>query len=548
MSGQLTGPRQQTGAERSGAFRFALLAAIALVCVYLFSLTLQDLVLRWNEEEYSHGFLIPVVTMWLLWARRDALRASFGPPSWSGPIIVLIAMIMHVLGELSGIYILSQFAIVITLLGVMAGIGGLSLLKVSLVPIAFLAFAIPPPSSIESALTLNLQLISSELGTSFIRLFSIPVYLDGNIIDLGVQKLQVAEACSGLRYVFPLLGLGFLAAYLFHAQPWKRTIVFLSTIPISIAMNSFRIGLVGVTVAYWGPQMADEVLHAFEGWVVFLACLGLLAGEIYLFAYFSGKSFGEVFYLPSVRGPSVGGPTVRDEGRTAGQIPLIASLSVLCISGLAVHFILARPEAAPTRPRFASFPTQIGQWQGHTSPLDPPTEDVVRVLDDYILSDYARVDGKEVNLYVAYYASQHQFRRSHSPLQCLPGSGWTIVGLTKELYPVASDLPSEINRMVVERDSGRELVYYWYDERGRILADEYWPRWYLLTDAITKNRTDGSLVRMATPILFGETEQQADDRLRSFMRVVLPSLAMYLPSDRQVSVNSALDPRNDVRP
>ena len=188
---------------------------------------------------------------------------------------------MHLVGELSAIWILSQVGFVITLMGIVLAVGGYSLLRVAFIPLAYLLFAIPLPYFIDAALTLKLQLISSELGVLVIRLFQIPVYLDGNLIDMGTYKLQVVEACSGLRYLYPLLSLSFLAAYLFHGKLWQRALIFLSGIPIAIGMNGFRIGLVGVLVDRWGTQMAEGVLHFFEGWVIFLACSALLAGEMY---------------------------------------------------------------------------------------------------------------------------------------------------------------------------------------------------------------------------------------------------------------------------
>ena len=183
---------------------------------------------------------------------------------------------MHVIGKLSALFMLSQLGFIVALLGIALGLGGYSLLKVTFIPIIFLIFAIPLPYVIDAALSFQLQLISSQLGVFFIRLFQIPVYLEGNVIDLGVYKLQVVEACSGLRYLYPLMSLGFLAAYLFQAPLWQRALVFLSTIPITIVMNSLRIGLVGVLVNHWGPQDADGFLHMFEGWIIFIACAGYL--------------------------------------------------------------------------------------------------------------------------------------------------------------------------------------------------------------------------------------------------------------------------------
>jgi exosortase D (VPLPA-CTERM-specific) len=264
------------GSPQTSAVRAGLIALVGtLIALVGFSGALLGLVNRWiGQEEYSHGFLIPVVAAWLLWTRRDALRASIGRSVWAGPVIMLLAAAMHIIGELSVTPNLSQVGFVLALVGLVLAIGGYSLLQPALMPILFLLFAIPVPHFIDSMMSLQLQLISSELGTFFIRMFQIPVYLDGNIIDLGYYKVQVVDACSGLRYIYPLLSLSFLAAYMFCAPLYQRVIVFFSSIPITIVMNSIRIGLVGVTVDYWGTQAADGLLHFFEGWIIFLACAG----------------------------------------------------------------------------------------------------------------------------------------------------------------------------------------------------------------------------------------------------------------------------------
>src|ERR1700690_4087310 len=383
----------------------ALLAILAFVaCVAAFGSALLELVHRWNsQEEYSHGFLIPVVTAWLLWSRRDALRESVGQPGFAGPLVILLALSMHIVGELSAIWILSQVGFVVALIGIVLAIGGYSLLRVTFIPIVFLLFAIPLPYFIDAVLTLKLQLISSELGVFFIRLFQIPVYLDGNIIDMGVYKLQVIEACSGLRYLYPLLSLGFLAAYLFQGRLWQRALVFLSSIPIAVGMNGFRIGLVGFLVDRWGTAMAEGALHFFEGWVIFVACSALLAAEIYLLARLSGQRFFDVFHLPNIKPAAAIVPSAKSLRRS----PLVTCLSLLCIGGALVFAVSGRSELIPQRDRFVAFPTRLADWQGHMSSLDPTTEQFLGV-DDYILADYSRPGGKPVNFYVAYYASQRK--------------------------------------------------------------------------------------------------------------------------------------------
>src|ERR1039458_4166397 len=369
----------------------ALVSISVLVCLVGFSGSLLELVHRWiAQEEYSHGFLIPIIAAWLLWRRRDALFASIGRPSWNGPALILLAAVMHILGKLSALFILSQAGFIVALIGVVLATGGYSLLKVTFIPIIFLVFAIPLPYVVDAALSFRLQLISSELGTFFIRMFQIPVYLEGNVIDLGNYKLQVVEACSGLRYLYPLMSLGFLAAYLFHAPLWQRALVLLSTIPITIVMNSFRIGLVGVLVNYWGPQDADGFLHMFEGWIIFLACSGLLVAEMYLLVRLgSGKSFFEVFYPPHVIASLPQGQEVKSIAR----VPLVAFVLLLCATGLTVYFVSTRHEVYPERKLFATFPTTLGEWRGHPSSLDTQTEQYLH-LTDYVLSDYAKQDGR----------------------------------------------------------------------------------------------------------------------------------------------------------
>ena len=515
---------QSTEFPRTSAIRTLILGLVAaLLAAATFRGALFELVRRWTtQEEYSHGFLIPLVTAWLLWTRRDALLANVGRPAWTGAILILLAMVMHVIGALSAIFLLSQLAFIIALLGIILAVGGLPLLRVAFVPIIFLIFAIPLPYFIDANLSLQLQLISSQLGVFFIRLFQIPVYLDGNIIDLGTYKLQVVEACSGLRYLFPLLSLSFLAAYLFRAPIWQRALVLLSSIPITIAMNGFRIGMVGVTVDRWGPRVAEGALHFFEGWIIFIASALLLTSEVYLLARLSGRSFFDAFRVPTDKVRL----SPEEKSEPTGRLPLYACVLMVCLTVLTGLLISHRSEIIPERDRFVTFPATIGEWQGRASLLDPQVERGL-ALQDYILSDYSKSDGKAVNLYVAYYASQRTGESPHSPLVCIPGDGWSITKLERTNY----DAEQPLNRAIIERNGSKQLVYYWYEERGRRIASEYWSKWYLLSDAITKNRSDGALVRLITTVLPSELERDADNRLQLFMHDLLPRLGDYLPSD-----------------
>ena len=177
-----------------------------------------------------------------------------------------------------------------------------------------------------------------------------------------------------------------------------------------------------------------------------------------------------------------------------------------------------------------SYPTTLDDWRGRPSTLDRRTENYLAVTD-YILSDYAKSDGRWVNLYVAYYASQRTGASPHSPAVCIPGGGWQITNLERTEYRSPdSGISFPLNRAVIARGSDKQLVYYWFEERGMKIANEYWSKLYLLRDALLENRTDGALVRLTTPIYSGETEADADKRLQDFTRIAVPNLDPYLPS------------------
>jgi EpsI family protein len=179
----------------------------------------------------------------------------------------------------------------------------------------------------------------------------------------------------------------------------------------------------------------------------------------------------------------------------------------------------------------------LGEWHGKPSALDASTEQFLG-LTDYILSDYAKADGRAVNLYVAYYASQRNGLSPHSPSVCIPGNGWQITNLERTSFASSDAKVSlPLNRVVIARGENKQIVYYWFDERGMKIANEYVSKLYLLRDAMFENRTDGALVRLTTPVYPGEKEIDADMRLQAFMKIVVPSLAGYLPSEAASKTN-----------
>ncbi|HKE43993.1 MAG TPA: VPLPA-CTERM-specific exosortase XrtD [Steroidobacteraceae bacterium] len=481
-----------------------------------------------GRPEYSHGVLIPIVALFLVRQRAGELSQLQFKGSWWGVVLVLIGAVFDVIGGLATTYTLQQYGFLLTLYGLVLSLTGPEVFRKLAAPLLVLLLMIPLPDFLLNNFSARLQLISSQLGVWFIRLFDISVLVEGNVIDLGTYKLQVAEACDGLRYLFPLMTLGFIMACLFKAALWKRALLFLSSIPITIVMNSLRIGLIGVSVEYWGVEMAEGFLHQFEGWVVFMASAAVMLLEIVLLARVGKdkRPWREVFGLDA----PVRVPKVAEERERAVPPSFFAACLVIVIFAAAIWMVPERSEARPVRESLSEFPLRVGDWSGRRSAIAPVFLSTLK-LDDYLMADYVRAASPPVNLYVAWYDSQRSGQSAHSPRSCIPGGGWRITELTQTEVPgvSAATQPLRVNRVLIEFGTQRQLVYYWFQQRGRIVTNEYAVKWYVFRDALLRNRSDGALVRLSTPLPAGAAAATADALLRDFAQTVVSQLDPYIP-------------------
>jgi exosortase D (VPLPA-CTERM-specific) len=262
------------------------LAAVILVALAIFYLEGARYLFReWSTPEYSHGMLIPLISLGIAWLKRTEVAAVANGGSWAGPILLALSLILATAGQLATIYLIVHIALVLTVIALSLSFLGVRATKALWFPLLFLFFMIPLPDFLQVQLSAKMQLLSSAFGTWLIRLFGITVFLDGNVIDLGDFKMQVVEACNGLRYMFPLMSFGMLVAYLYNAPFWQRAALFLSTIPITILMNAGRIGLIGLLYEFYGIDTASGMLHDFQGWAIFIVSLLLLLIEVRLLTF-----------------------------------------------------------------------------------------------------------------------------------------------------------------------------------------------------------------------------------------------------------------------
>lgn len=250
----------------------------SLAAVWLFAGVATGLVSDWaHDDNYSHGFLIVPMAAYFAWERRHRL-AGTTRPSWLGLGAVVCSLAMLVAGILGAELFLTRLAMVGVLAGSVLFLWGWRHLRVLAFPLTFLLLMIPIPAIIFNQLAFPLQLFASQFGTAVMEAFSVPVLREGNVIVLANTKLEVAEACSGIRSLISLLTLGIVYGYFADSRGWVRVAIATSSIPIAIVANGLRVAGTGLLAHYYGPEVADGFFHTFSGWLVFgVAFVMLLA-------------------------------------------------------------------------------------------------------------------------------------------------------------------------------------------------------------------------------------------------------------------------------
>jgi EpsI family protein len=202
----------------------------------------------------------------------------------------------------------------------------------------------------------------------------------------------------------------------------------------------------------------------------------------------------------------------------------VVAICMAVIAGYSRSAVIA--DAPPRAAELGALPLTFDGWRGiDRGPLDPQTEQILQA-ESYIVRSYVR-GAASVGLFVAYYATQRAGHTMHSPLNCLPGAGWDPVERQREPMSIAPGLALDVNRVVVQQGASRQLVYYWYQSRGRSVASEYRARLLLIRDSVTLHRSDGALVRVTSPIAGSEGASAGE--AASFVRALYPSLTRQLP-------------------
>jgi exosortase len=253
-----------------------LLAAMAL----LYAPVVKLLVWQWyNDPDYSHGFIVPFLSAYLIWARRDKLRQIARRPSAWGMVVVLGSVGLLFIGSLGAELSLTRLSLLGTGCGLIVYFVGWAILRAMAFPMAFLLFAIPIPVVVYNEIVFPLQFIASRFATRALEMLNLfPIMREDNVLVLPQMSLQVVEACSGIRSLMSLLALAAGYGYVVERSVWVRWFMVFAMVPLAIISNGTRVMITAIMANYAGRKAAEGFMHEFSGWVIFVVATILFLG------------------------------------------------------------------------------------------------------------------------------------------------------------------------------------------------------------------------------------------------------------------------------
>lgn len=493
---------------------------------WLFASEMDNLIRRWSTDDYSYCWLVVPIALFLAWERwREPTPFCRPSPLW-GYAALGLTLALYFFGRAGAMDTL-VFAGMWTavLAGVLLSCGRRWAWAFKF-PLLVLAFAVPPPMMLNRLLTFELRLISSRAAVKIMHWLDVPVFREGNVIDMGFLELHVVDACSGLRYLLPTLLIALLAGHFLSRGLWRKIVVLALSAPVAVLANSLRIAATGVLAREVSVETAEAFFHDVSGILVYVLGLGVLLGAAVLLNRI-GPGGKQPPASPETR---ITGPALPAEEVTS-RYPVHLLLAALVLAGAVFAGTPALQEQpVPQRTDFAAFPMAVGPYQGSSWRFN---EDVETSLgaDDYLTAAYRNeATGRTIYAFISWYGRQAPLRSAHNPVSCLLGGGGWSLAESGEL-PAAPEQGRAfpVGRLVLEKPGERLLVNFWFEQGGRVVVDEVYNKLLLAWRSMRLGRSDGALVRLETPLAPGESVREGQQDLNRFIGRLQPLLPEYLP-------------------
>ena len=513
------------------------LATIALTLCY--AQVIGTMVHTWTTTMYSYGFVVLLISAYIVWTGLPKLRAlPPAPDCLFGVPVTLAGMTLLAVGRVAALTSVQEASLVVSLAGFVLLFFGRKVLAHLWFPLAYLSLAISIWGPAISRLQAPSQLVSARIAARLLQTVGIPVFQQGSEIVLPNLTMEVMRECSGVNQLLAIVALTLPAAYLLLDRYLLRIILVGFAVVVAYVSNGVRIALVGV-LAYRGLSDGDLRVHLFEGLVV--------SGVGYLLIYACLSLLSRVARTNEPRearatsaGPSR--PATVSDGRRAHV--QVATVLVVLLTG--TFQLLFRPVDVRLSNDLRNMPSRIGEWTIDLSPelMSAPfpaiDDDLVQAhpeavrgaagerrftaVDDELVRAYRNAAGDRIRLYIGY----HRFQSEGKEL-----AGDTSRALSAVASTVKVQLGSEtieLGQVVRATPECRRGVLYWYDVNGRVVDSMYLAKGYMVWDALTRRRTNGAVVMIAWDCHDGRDPVTSQEKAIAFARAILPLLPHYIPS------------------
>lgn len=496
------------------------LGLLGVAFVFLYLVTFDWLLDQWlNDKVYSHGFIVPLISLYIVWINRERLAMLKPQPAylWGG-LLLLMSVPLLLVGRVGAVVQAEALSFFLALPGVILFVWGWAHLKALALPLLYLQFMVPWMDLFIERLQWTFQIISAEIGTFLLKVMGYPVFHDSIYIQLPGITLMVARECSGINFLISVIAIALPLVFLTQ-NTWRRAVVvLLSGVAITVLANSVRVALAGIMGSHYGPEMLHGPGHIFRGW--FVAQVGwigvfLVNWAVLKFRSDSGYRLHEKWKLDKRTkvGLSPRGGSLR---------PIIIVLVFLCGVGIYLHGF-ALPQPIPLKRSLATFPYRVGDWKGRESDW-LRSEEFFPNADAELARTYRDPSGREAYLYVGYFESQSLDKRMIS---------FHDNELYKKTKAVPTNLdppvPGTVNRSFLIIDRTRYEIVFWYSFPSGDLNGRSDTKLKTIFDALIHRRNNGAVIVLAKPLYDRSEEASVSGQLKDFLRVVAPVLREYLP-------------------
>ncbi len=455
------------------------------------------LVDTWGYQDFSHGIIVPIVSLYIVWVERKRLKELKVSPSYFGGIAVLATgTLILMLGRTAGVVLVEESSILVIIPGLVLLLLGIRFLKALALPLAYLVLMVPVLNPLIDRIHWPFQLITARFASAVLPYLGVPVYQNIQFLELPNISLEVAEACSGANFMVSVIAIAIPLAYFTQREWWRKALLMVMAFFIGLLTNGLRVTLIGVWTYYNLGDALHGPYHLLQGYFV------SIFGFIFLFAsahlvkslpprHIEKTSYGET-------AESLTRFTRADQKRFTSA--WAAALVILAALGIGYAFY--SPSPVPLRKPLSEFPMTAGQWEGSASDYGPND---LRVPDatDELNAVYRNSSGNSVRLYIGYLDSQTHGRE-------LIGTHFSEIYRNMSEVPVPdSGAGMNVNKTVLKKGSREFLVLFWYNLNDRTIVNRYSAKLATAVDGLVSRQTNGAFIMVTAEFKEDEDLQRA---------------------------------------